>query len=52
MPPKWMWGLDEELNRHFELLNEKRGGDRDDDDEPAGPMLKNEYAKHRGSRAH
>jgi hypothetical protein len=50
MPPKWMWTLDEELNQHFEELHRRRGSDPDDDDEPepVGPMLVNEYAKSRG----
>jgi hypothetical protein len=53
MPPKWMWGLDEDLNRHFERLNEERGGSSrdDEDDEPSGPMVKNEYARSRGRGA-
>lgn len=46
-----MWTLDDELNNHFEELQRKRkSGNPDEDDEPVstGPMLVNEYAKHRG----
>ncbi len=51
MPPRWMWALDEELSQHFERIQAKRkhgNDDDDDDDEPAGPMMRNEYAEHRG----
>ena len=52
MPPRWMWGLDEELSRHFERVRAKAGdGDEDDDDEPTGPMAQNELAKNRGRHA-
>jgi hypothetical protein len=54
MPPRWMWALDEELNRHFEHVKAKRSSDYDvddDDDRPAGPMLQNEYARGRGRNA-
>lgn len=52
MPPKWMWTLDEELNRHFERIRDKSGSDDHDDDRPAaGPMLVNEYAQERRRNA-
>jgi hypothetical protein len=51
MPPEWMWHLGHELERHFELVKDRRrAGTRDDDDEPAGPMIQNEYARGRGRR--
>jgi hypothetical protein len=54
MPPRWMWSLDDELNRHFEWIRKQREDPDDrDDDEPhsVGPMLENEYAKTRGRNA-
>jgi len=56
IPPRWMWALDDELNRHFEWVRKQRDDPDDHDrdlDEPAsvGPMLQNEYAKNRGRNA-
>lgn len=48
-PPMWMWHLDDELERHFEKVKEKRKSGAAVDDEPeVGPMIRNEYARRRG----
>lgn len=52
MPPIWMWHVSHELERHFEMVKERRssGSDsRDDDDSPM--MIRNEYARGRGREA-
>lgn len=53
VPPVWMWSLDEELNEHFERVQEERdekyGTGRDED--AGGEMTKNEYARGRGRYA-
>lgn len=51
IPPRWMWALDEELERHFDRVKARReAGHRwgDDDDEEHGLVIRNEYAKGRG----
>lgn len=50
MPPIWMWTLDEELERHFERIKERRksGETGPIDDEEAGLIVHNEYARGRG----
>ena len=48
MPPSWMWHLDEELERHFDRVKERRKSGRTDDDRETGPMIRNEYARGRG----
>ena len=50
VPPVWMWHLSDELEDHFEMVKERRksGASSRDDDEPSGPMIRNEYAKGRG----
>lgn len=50
MPPEWMWHIGHELERHFDHVKERRksGARDDDDDQPAGPMIQNEYARGRG----
>lgn len=50
MPPQWMWPFDEELEVWFEEVDRQRKnrfGSSDDDDEPMGAMMQNEYAKDR-----
>lgn len=53
MPPAWMWPFDQQLEEWFEEVERKRkskyGADSDDDDEPMGDMMQNEFAKGRGS---
>jgi hypothetical protein len=51
MPPVWMWTLDEELERHFERVKDRRKAgitDSDDDDDDPGLIVHNEYARGRG----
>jgi hypothetical protein len=51
MPPEWMWPLDEELERHFDRVKDRRRnpGLRDDDDDDESPtVIHNEYARGRG----
>jgi hypothetical protein len=46
-----MWTLDEELERHFERVKEKRlAGITDSDDDDEGLVVHNEYARGRGRR--
>lgn len=48
-PPRWMWELPDELEAHFDWVKqERRSGTSRDDDEPSGPMTKNELARGRG----
>jgi hypothetical protein len=54
MPPPWMWHLNDELERHFTIVKERRnaGSSRPSDDVPdVGPMIHNEYARGRGREA-
>jgi hypothetical protein len=51
MPPRWMWHLNDDLERHFEKMKAKRSsGSRDNDDEEWAPgaTIQNEYARGRG----
>lgn len=48
MPPRWMWHLNDELEKHFEAVKASRGSGSSDDE---GPMMKNEYARGRGRDA-
>jgi hypothetical protein len=49
MPPRWMWTLPEELDRHFrDVRAKRRNGQHDDDEEITGPVIENEYARGRG----
>lgn len=46
-----MWALDDELERHFERVKERREAgvrDSDDDDDVSGLTVHNEYARGRG----
>ena len=53
MPPRWMWTLDEDLERHFEKVKDRRsaGISADDDDDDVGVVIRNDYAKGRGRGA-
>lgn len=51
MPPRWMWELEEDLQRHFEELADARRSGRDFTPESAGSMMKNAYAEGRGRAA-
>lgn len=54
MPPVWMWHLTDELEDHFEMVKDRRKSgisSRDDDDQPSGGMIRNEYARGRGREA-
>ena len=48
MPPRWMWTLPDELNRHFRDVRARRKNPDGYDDEIDGPVIENEYAKGRG----
>jgi hypothetical protein len=53
MPPAWMWPFDNELEEWFEEVDRKRRAKyspagEDEDDEPIGDMMQNEFAKGRG----
>lgn len=48
IPPRWMWTVDHDLDIWFEEVERKReekfGTGGSSDDEPAGPMMRNELA--------
>ncbi|QBQ74875.1 hypothetical protein [Caudovirales GX15bay] len=49
LPPRWMWHLDEELERHFDRVKARRANGDSFDDGGDGFVVRNEYAKGRGA---